>query len=317
MPQRTPHPAWPAIPWADWQDTAATLHMLTQIVGKYPVQLAPWLNHSWHVTLRVGARGLETLPMPYEDRLFWMGFDFVDHQLVIQVSDGTRRSLSLGPRAVAEFYRELTDTLRDIGIEVRIHGAPNEVPDAIPFAEDTEHRSYDADAVHRFWRALAQVDRVFKRFRTRFLGKSSPVHFFWGSFDHAVTRFSGRPAPRHPGGFPNLPDEVTVEAYSHEVSSAGFWPGGGGVDEASFYSYAYPTPDGFGDAEVQPEAAYFHADLGEFVLPYDAVRHAADPDAELLAFLQSTYAAAADLAGWDRAGLECPEGRRAVPRPVG
>jgi hypothetical protein len=296
--------AWPELPYAQWRDTCTTLHLWTQIVGKVRLTHSPWLNHSWHATLYVTPRGLTTSAIPYGDRQFQMDFDFLDHRLVAAVSDGAREELALRPMTVAEFHARTLDMLGRLGVQTRIHGAPNEVPDAIPFAEDRVHRDYDPEYANRFWRVLLQADRVLGRFRAGFMGKCSPVHLFWGSFDLAVTRFSGRPAPPHPGGFPNLPDAVTREAYSREVSSAGFWPGGGPTDYAAFYSYAYPMPDGFGDRPVAPPEAFFHEQLGEFLLPYEAVRRAPDPDAMLTGFLQSTYEAAADAAGWDRPALE-------------
>jgi hypothetical protein len=304
---------WPALPYESWKDSCATLHLWTQIVGKIRLALSPWINHSWHVTLYVTPRGLTTSAIPYDGRAFQIDFDFIDHALLIQASDGGWRRLALEPRSVAEFHDALMATLADLDIHVQIHGCPNEVPDPIPFREDRVHAAYDPDAALRFWRALLQVDRVFKQFRARFLGKVSPVHFFWGSFDHAVTRFSGRKAPPHPGGIPNLPDAVTREAYSHEVSSAGFWPGGGAIDYPAFYSYAYPASEGFPSAPVRPDAAFFHEQLGEFILPYDALRIASSPDALLLEFLQTTYEAAANAAKWDRTALEAgPE----EPRPL-
>ncbi|MET0875722.1 MAG: DUF5996 family protein [Tardiphaga sp.] len=308
--------AWPELDYAAWRASAETLQLWTQIVGKIRLSKTPWLNHSWHVALYVTARGLTTSPIPDGNRSFEIAFDFVDHVLVIDTSDGARRQLPLRPQSVASFYAELLVALADLGIDVEIDDMPNELAEPIRFGEDHAHASYDADAVRRFGQLLRQADRVFKQFRTGFLGKASPVHFFWGSFDLAVTRFSGRTAPSHPGGVPHLADEVAREAYSHEVSSAGFWPGGGAIDYPAFYSYAYPAPDGFADAPVRPEAAFFSKDLGEFILPYDAVRTAADPDAALLQFLQSTYEAAANLAKWDRAGLECDLGRAGTPRAV-
>lgn len=305
---------WPEIPYAPWRPTCTTLHLWTQIVGKVRFALAPWVNHSWHATLYVTARGLTTSTIPYERRALSIDFDFVDHSLRIATSDGGTRELPLLPQPVAAFHADVLAALAELGMPVKIHGAPNEVPDPIPFSEDRTHRDYDRDAVQRFWRALLQVQRVFEHFRTAFLGKVSPVHLFWGSFDLAVTRFSGRRAPLHPGGIPHLPDAVTREAYSHEVSSAGFWPGGGGVDEPAFYSYAYPAPQGFAESSVLPAAAYHHPELGEIVLPYDAVRTAADPEATLLAFLQTTYEAAANAGGWNRGALECPLGVPGVPR---
>ena len=307
---------WPALPLADWRDTCETLHRWTQIVGKIRLALTPWLNHSWHATLYVTPRGLTTSPIPYGDRTFSIDFDFLAHALVIRPDWGPERRVALRPRTVADFYADLMRMLSLLDIEISIHCLPNELPDATPLDQDTTHHAYDPEYVQRFWRVLVQSDRVFKTFRTGFIGKSSPVHFFWGSFDRAVTRFSGRRAPLHSGGVPHLPDAVTREAYSHEVSSAGFWPGGGLVDYPAFYSYAYPTPAGFKDVRVRPEAAFFHEGLGEFILPYDAVRTADDPGEVLIDFLQSTYEAAADLGGWDRAALECEFGVPGKPRPV-
>jgi hypothetical protein len=316
-PARTrPAEAWPTLPYPPWKETCTTLHLWTQIVGKIRLALTPWINHSWHVTLYVSARGLTTSTIPYGARVFQIDFDLVDHALLARTSDGGEQRLALAPRPVADFHDELMAALAGLGIRVRIHGSPNEVADPIPFRADREHAAYDPEAANRFWRVLVQADRVFKQFRTGFLGKVSPVHFFWGSFDHAVTRFSGRPAPLHPGGVPNLPDRVTREAYSHEVSSAGFWPGGGAIDYPAFYSYAYPVPEGFAAAPVRPKAAFFHQAMGEFILPYDAVRNAPAPDEVLLEFLQTTYEAAANAAGWNRAALECPQGRPGVPRPI-
>lgn len=305
--------AWPALPYSAWQETCETLHMWTQIVGKVRLSLTPWLNHSWHVTLYVTARGLTTSPMPYGQRVLQIDFDFLEHALRIETSDGPQRRIQLCAKSVAEFYAEIIKALAELGTSVRINERPNEVPDAIRFGEDKTHCAYEPLYAHRFWRLLLQADRVFKLFRTGFVGKCSPVHFFWGSFDLAVTRFSGRRAPRHPGGIPNLPDEVVREAYSHEVSSAGFWPGGGGVDYPAFYSYAYPAPPGYDTASIRPAAAFFSKELGEFILPYDAVRNSGDPDATLLDFLQSAYVAAADCAKWDRAALECPLGKIGAP----
>lgn len=315
-PETRPPETWPELPYAAWIDTYQTLHLWTQIVGKIRLARTPWLNHSWHVVLYVSSRGLTTSPIPDGPRTFQIDFDFVDHLLRIATSDGLHRQLPLTPQSVAEFHMAIFAALADLGISLTIDDKPSEIPDPIRFSEDRLHASYDADAAHRFWLALVQVDRVFKQFRTAFLGKVSPVHFFWGSFDLAVTRFSGRRAPLHPGGVPNLPDDVAREAYSHEVSSAGFWPGGGAVPYPAFYSYAYPEPAGFRDTRVRPQAASFNADLGEFILPYDAVRTAASPDATLLEFLQSTYEAAANAAAWDRAGLECTPGQPGLPRKV-
>jgi hypothetical protein len=300
----SPRDAWPILPFAEWRDTYATLHMWTQIVGKVRLAQTPWVNHSWSVTLYVTSRGLTTSPIPHGTRTFAIDFDFVDHQLIVESSDGARRTLPLAPRSVAEFYAELMRLLTDLGLPVHIHTKPNEVEPAIPFPRDREHATYVAEHAHRFWRALVQADRVLKAFRTRFIGKNSPVHFFWGSFDLAVTRFSGRPAPPHPGGVPNLPDAIAREAYSHEVSSCGFWPGGDVLPMPVFYAYAYPEPDGFRDAAVAPAGAFYSAELREFLLPYDEVRTAAAPDEVLLAFLQSTYEAAASRGHWDRTALE-------------
>src|SRR3989442_698933 len=296
--------AWPALPLSEWQDTQATLHMWTQIVGKLRVAQTPWVTDSWHVPLYVTSRGLPTSPIPYGTRTFDVDFDFLDHQLLIRTSSGTTRTIPLRPRSVADFYVAVMTALRELGLEVRIRPRPNEVQRAVAFPEDHEHASYDAGSANRFWRILLQSDRVLKAFRARFIGKCSPVHFFWGSFDLAVTRFSGRPAPPHPGGVPNFPDWIAREAYSHEVCSCGFWPGGGAVPMPAYYAYAYPEPNGFRTASVEPAGASYSPELREFILPYDAVRTAAAPDETLLAFLQSTYDAAADLGAWDRAALE-------------
>jgi hypothetical protein len=295
---------WPELDYPSWKDTLHGLHMRTQIVGKIRLVRMPWVNHSWHVPLYVTARGLTTWPMPDGARQFQIDFDFCDHTVKLQTSDRLHREIALRPQSVADFHDELMATLGELGITVKINGVPNEVAEAIPFREDRAPRPYDADYANRFWRVLVQADRLFTRFRAGFIGKCSPVHFFWGSFDLAVTRFSGRTAPRHPGGVPHLPDAVTRDAYSHEVSSAGFWPGGGAIDYAAFYSYAYPTPEGFNARPIEPEAAFFHEGLGEFLLPYDAVRTASDPDDTLMRFLETTYAAAAETAHWDRAALE-------------
>jgi hypothetical protein len=295
--------AWPNLPLAAWQDSYATLHMWMQIVGKLRLARAPMLNHWWQVPLYVTSRGLTTSPIPYRTRSFQVDFDFIDHCLRIETSDGASSGFDLEPRSVAAFYQQVMQRLAALGLETHIWTMPVEVADPIPFEQDTRHVAYDPDAVQRFWRILLQADRVMTQFRARFLGKASPVHFFWGSFDLAVTRFSGRRAPLHPGA-PNISDRITREAYSHEVSSCGFWPGGGPIGEPVFYAYAYPAPPGFAEAKVRPAQAAFNRDLGEFLLPYDAVRQAAAPDALLLEFLQSTYEAAADLAKWDRAELE-------------
>jgi Family of unknown function (DUF5996) len=306
-----PHPVvqpardetWPSLPLQEWQDTYATLHMETQIVGKIRLALTPRINHWWNVTLYVSSRGLTTSPIPYRAGCFEIIFDFLHHQLLVETTWGESRALALEPRPVAEFYRELMAALADLGIQVSIWTTPVEVPDPIPFEQDHEHRSYDPEYAQRFWRLLIQADRVLTKFRARFIGKSSPVHFFWGSFDLAVTRFSGRPAPLHPGA-PNVADSVTREAYSHEVSSCGFWPGGTGHEAPVFYAYAYAEPAGFAGYPVQPSEAFYDEAFHEFLLPYDAVRTATEPDEALLAFLQTTYEAAADLSGWDRAALE-------------
>ncbi len=308
--------AWPELPLAAWRETCATLQLWTQIAGKIRLTLSPWLNHSWHVALYVTSRGLSTSPIPHGAGNFEIEFDFIDHALKVSTSDGGKRQFALAGNSVASFYARALQALHELGIRVSIDEIPNELPDPIRFSEDTQHASYDPDAVARFFKILVNADRVFKQFRTSFLGKASPVHFFWGSFDLAVTRFSGRTAPRHPGGVPHLPDSVACEAYSHEVSSAGFWPGGGAIDYPAFYSYAYPEPAGFRAAKVRPEAAFFSEALGEFVLPYDAVRTAKDPDAALLAFLQSTYEAAAIAAKWDRDALECVSGKPGVVREI-
>ncbi|KQT11574.1 DUF5996 family protein [Ramlibacter sp. Leaf400] len=296
--------AWPDLSPAAWRDTFATLHMWMQIVGKTRLALAPFENHWWHVTLYVTERGFTTLPMPAGTRALSVEFDFLDHRLVMRCDDGASRSLDLAPMTVASFFAEYLEGVRSLGFDPRIVPRPVEVEVATPFAQDHGHSSYDAVAAHAWWRTVAQADRVFKRFRSGYSGKQSPSHFFWGSFDLAVTRFSGRPAPRHPGGAPNCPDYVMVEAYSRECASAGFWPGGGAVDEAAFYAYAYPEPEGYSGAKVRPAAAYYHAKAREFILPYAAVRTAPDPDAALLEFLQSTYEAAASQGKWDREALE-------------
>jgi hypothetical protein len=296
--------AWPQLPLEAWADTCGTLHLWTQIVGKVRLALTPWINHSWHVTLYVTARGLTTSPIPYGTRAFEIDFDFIDHALRIFASDGRSASFPLEAESVATFHARLFEALRGIGIRVAINTKPSEIAEAIPFDRDEVHRTYDADYANRFWRILVQATRVMTLFRARFVGKCSPVHYFWGAPDLAVTRFSGRTAPTHPGGIPNLPDRVVQEAYSHEVSSCGFWPGGGAIRYAAFYSYAYPEPPGFSTARVRPDAAFYSPDLREFILPYDVVRVASSPDDTLLEFLQSTYEAAANLGSWDRALLE-------------
>jgi Family of unknown function (DUF5996) len=306
---------WPELSYPAWRDTAATLHLWTQIVGKVRLALTPWVNHSWQVPLYVTARGLGTSAIPTGREVFEMEFDFIAHRLLVRASWGAERTIPLEPQSVGDFYRRVVDLLDEMGIEVRIGETPNEIANPVPFARDRLHAAYDARAAHAFWRVLVQADRLLKLFRSGFLGKASPVHFFWGSFDLAVTRFSGRPAPPHPGGVPSLPDAVVREAYSHEVSSAGFWPGNDAFPQAAFYSYAYPEPEGFRRARVPP-GARFEESLGEFILPYDSVRTAADPDALLLDFLASTYGAAADAGRWDRALLECRLGAPARVRPV-
>ncbi|MBQ0823696.1 DUF5996 family protein [Microvirga terrae] len=307
--------SWPQLPYPAWRDTAATLQLWTQIVGKIRLSLSPWLNHGWQVPLYVTARGLGTSPIPVGHDILEIEFDFLSHLLRMRMSNGEERELPLQPQSVADFYARIRAILEDLRIEVAINEMPNEVADPIRFSEDRVHASYDREAAHRFWRALVQADRVFKLFRSGFLGKSSPVHFFWGSFDLAVTRFSGRSAPLHPGGVPGLPDPVTREAYSHEVSSAGFWPGSDAFPQPAFYSYAYPEPPGFREAAV-PAGASFDTTLGEFILPYDTVRQSTDPDALLLDFLVATYKAAADAGHWDRAALECTVGAPAQVRAV-
>lgn len=304
LPKQTLTEAWPELPYTDWQDTCTTLHLWSQIIGKVRLVQTPWINHSWHVPFYLSARGLTTSPISHGDRLFECEFDFLGHRLWIRTAEGPSSSVVLEPKSVAEFYNQVLEAFADLDLNIRIHTMPSEIPDAIPFERDTEHHAYDHEYAIRFWHVLLEVDRVFKQFRSRFSGKCSPVHFFWGSFDLAVTRFSGREAPPHPGGVPNFPDWVAREAYSHEVSSAGFWPGGGGIDYPAFYSYAYPAPEGFAQAEVRPTGAFYSQELGEFILPYDEVRTASSPDEVLLEFLQSTYEAAADLGHWDRGALE-------------
>jgi hypothetical protein len=278
--------------------------MWAQIVGKIRLAKSPWLNHSWHTTLYVTSRGLTTTPIPDGTRTFQIDLDFLAQKLAIQTSDGRTSAIPLEPQSVATFYRQLMEELGKLDLHVSIHKKPNEVPAPIPFDEDESPRAYDREYALRFWRILVQADRLLKEFRARFIGKCSPVHFFWGALDLAVTRFSGRRAPKHPGGVPNLPDWVAREAYSHEVSSCGFWPGGGAIPYAAFYSYAYPEPTGFAEARIQPEGAFYSPDLREFILPYDVVRESESPDATLLDFLQATYEAAANLANWDRTSLE-------------
>ena len=292
-------PAWPSLPLEEWRDTYATLHMWTQVIGKIRLAQAPLINHWWEVPLYVTCRGLTTSPIPHGTRTFQINFDFIDHRLIIQTSDGAMESLLLQPMSVATFYARVMGRMQALGLPVRIWTMPVEVPNPVPFEADQQHASYVPEQAHRFWGILVQADRVFTAFRARFIGKVSPVHFFWGSFDLAVTRFSGRAAPSKPTA-----DRITREAYSHEVSSCGFWPGGEGIEQPAFYSYAYPEPDGFAGAPVRPEGAFYDRGLGQFILPYDDVRKATSPDEALLAFLQSTYEGAATLANWDRAALE-------------
>jgi hypothetical protein len=309
-PEENPVTApWPSLPFRDWEDTCRTLHLWTQIVGKTRLALAPMENHWWQVTLYLTARGLTTAAMPAGSRTMTVDFDFIAHRLEVRLSDGTSRSLALQPRSVADFHAQYLATLDDLAVRPRMWPVPVEMVEVIPFAEDRTHTEYDGDAANRWWRLAARADQVLKRFRGRFQGKASPVHFFWGSFDLAATRFSGRPAPTHPGGAPNCPDYVMVEAYSHECSSCGFWPGGGEVAEPAFYAYAYPEPPGYAERRVGVDGARYSLDLREFILPGDALREAADPEAAVLEFLQSTYDAAAELGRWDRAALERPRDR--------
>jgi hypothetical protein len=289
---------WPILILEVWQDTLATLHMWTQIVGKIRMKQAPLVNHWWNVTLYVSARGLTTSPMPYQDRIFEIEFDFIDHQLRVECSDGALKTLALRPQTVADFYQEVFAALHGLGMDIKIWPMPVEIPAPIRFDQDQTHKSYDAEYANRYWRALVNVDEVFKEFRSRFIGKVSPVHFWWGSFDHAVTRFSGRVAPPREGA-----DKMTQEAYSHEVISHGFWPGGNGV-QAAFYSYTAPEPAGLAESQIKPAAAFYSQDLKEFLLPYDAVRQSPSPETALMDFLQSTYEAGANLAKWDRKALE-------------
>ena len=297
---------WPALPLDAWRDTYATLHLWTQIIGKIRMVQGPRQNHSWHTTLYVTSTGLTTSPIPHGERTFQIDFDFLRHQLVIEASDGATGGFPLAPQSVASFYAQVQRELATLDLAVPIRLLPNEVANPIPFDRDEVHAAYDAEYVSRFWQALVHADRVLRIFRSRFIGKSSPVHYFWGAPDLAVTRFSGRVAPPHPGGIPNLPDTVTREAYSHEVSSCGFWPGGGAIDYPAFYAYAYPEPAGFADARVAPAEAFYSRDFHEFVLPYDVVRTSSNPDETLLAFLQSTYEVTATLGNWDRKALERP-----------
>jgi hypothetical protein len=300
--------SWPALELADWIDTRDTLHLWLQIIGKIRLTQTPWVNHGWHATLYVTSRGLTTSTIPHGTREFQIDLDLLDHRLIIESSDGRLGGFALTPETVSAFYTRLMQEMRRLMLPVSIHARPNELPEAIPFAEDQVHRSYDPDAVTRFWRMLVQVDRVMKDFRARFIGKCSPVHLFWGAMDLAVSRFSGRTAPTHPGGIPNLPDRVTREAYSHEVSSCGFWSGTAPIDYPAFYAYVYPEPPGFANARVGPSGAFYSPDFREFILPYDRVRQSSDPDEALLQFFQTSYEAAADLGKWDRAALERQRG---------
>jgi hypothetical protein len=300
---------WPALPFDEWKDTCTTLHMWTQVVGKIRLARAPLINHWWQVPLYVTSRGLTTSPIPDNGQSFQIDFDFIAHQLKISMSDGRMESFMMTSRPVAAFYEEVMDRLRALGIDIKISTLPVEIADPIPFEADQAHATYDADYVNRFWRALRTADQLFTTFRSHFIGKVSPVHFFWGSFDLAVTRFSGRPAPPHPSS-PYVADSITREAYSHEVSSCGFWPGNGGFGQAAFYAYAYPEPSGFADAQCRPSSAYYSKELGECLLPYEAARLSTDPENAVLDFCQSTYEAAANAAGWNRQALE----RTPIPR---
>ena len=302
-----PTDVWPALPQAAWSDTCATLQLWMQIVGKVRLALMPTINHTWNVTLYPTVRGLTTAPMPHGTRMLQIDFDFSEHVLLLQTSDGDRRTIPLEPMTVAAFYQQVITALDELHTPVRIWHMPVEVAQPIPFEQDNTHQAYDPEYAQRFWRVLLQTTRVFTIFRARFTGKVSPVHLFWGALDLACTRFSGRPAPTHPS-MPGLPDRVTRDAYSHEVSSCGFWPGAPGI-EPIFYSYAYPEPPGYAQSSIAPAQAHFDSTLGEFVLPYEAMRQSADPDSALLQFLQSTYDAAANCAHWDRAALE------ASPKP--
>jgi hypothetical protein len=307
---------WPELDWNHWRDTAIGLQLRAQIVGKVRLALTPWLNHSWHVPFYLTARGWTTSAIPCGSRILQIDFDLIGEAVTFATSDGAMRSIPLTAGPIADFHGEVVAALKALGAASDFDGSPSEMPGYPRFAEDHEQRPYDADAVRDFWRALIQVRRVFYRFRTGFLGKASPIHLFWGSFDLAATRFSGRAAPKHPGGMPGLPDDVACEAYSHEEASVGFWPGSDAFPHAAFYAYAYPEPAGYAEATVAPDQAGWSPDMREFILPYAAVRTAPDPDAALLAFCQSTYDAAADLANWDRDALECPIGHPRVPRKV-
>jgi len=305
MQQKIISSAWPVLSFNDWKDTLATVHLWTQIVGKIRLRKMPWLNHSWHVTLYVTPDGLTTGSMPYQHGIFQIEFDFMHHQLIINTSNGQQETVSLRPRSVADFYRELFAQLAIMEVDVSIYTTPSEIADAIPFDKDETHQSYDALQMEAFWQAMIKVHLVFTRFRTRFTGKCSPVHFFWGAFDLAVTRFSGHNAPDHPGEAPNMPAAVMKEAYSKEVSSCGFWPGSEQYPHACFYAYCYPTPADFATQPVQPSAAFYSQEMGEFLLNYEDVQQAAQPEEALMDFLQTTYEAAANTGHWDRKALEC------------
>jgi hypothetical protein len=305
--------AWPRLRVDDWTQTRDTLHMWTQIVGKIRLSKAPLLNHWWQVTLYVSPRGLTTGAIPHRGGLFDLEFDFVDHRLRLRSSDGGERLVDLSSRPVADFYEDTMTALRGLGIEASIDPRPNEVDPAVQFDQDHHHATYDPEAARLFWRQLVHADRCLGEFRSHFIGKVSPVHFFWGAMDLACTRFSGREAPEHPGGAPNCGDWVMVEGYSRELSSAGFWPGGG--EEGAFYAYAYPEPDGFPDCPAGPDAAYYSVENGQFLLPYEAVADSKDPDRDLQLFLHSTYEAAADLGDWDRRSLEDDPARWPQHRP--
>ena len=300
----TPEKNWPLLPAPEiWEETLTTVHMWTQIVGKIRLELSPWINHSWGSVLYIYSKGLTTSPIPYKDFDFQIDLNFTDHKLEIITTKGDGRHFDLEPMSVAFFYSKIMKLLQEMGIEVSIFAHPVEVEEAIPFEENNIHASYDDKAIHKFWLALVHTNQVFTKFRADFIGKSSPSHFFWGAFDLAVTRFSGRTAPKHPGGVPNCADWVMEEAYSHELSSAGFWAGTG-LGEPAFYSYAYPAPDGYAQADIKPDGAYYHNELGEYILPYSVVQASDNPDSTLLDFLQTTYEAAADLGNWDRYALE-------------
>jgi hypothetical protein len=307
---------WPELDWNHWRETAIGMQLRAQVVGKVRLALTPWLNHSWHVPFYLTVRGWTTSAIPCGSSILQIDFDLIGDAVTFATSDGATRSIPLAAGTIADFHGEVVAALKALGAASDFDGSPSEMPGYPPFAEDREQRPYDAEAARKFWRALIQVQRVFYRFRTGFLGKASPIHLFWGSFDLAATRFSGRAAPKHPGGMPGLPDNVACEAYSHEEASVGFWPGSDAFPHAAFYAYAYPEPAGYAEARVAPDQAAWNPDMREFILPYAAVRAAPDPDAALLAFCQSTYDAAADLANWDRDALECPIGHPRVPRQV-